>query len=67
MAVKLMVEETSVILGQTRPAASNWQTLSHNVVSSTPHHVEESSSSGKRHWLHIDENKLIIHSQMAVP
>ena len=36
-----------------QPAVSHWQTLSHNVVSSTPHlngiqiHV-----SGDRHWLH---------------
>jgi hypothetical protein len=32
----LLVEETRVPGEKHRPAASNWQTLSHNVVSSTP-------------------------------
>ena len=32
-----MVEETKVPGENHRPAASHWQTLSHNVVSSTPH------------------------------
>jgi hypothetical protein len=27
-----------------RPAVSHWQTLSHNVVSSTPHHEQDSNS-----------------------
>ena len=31
-----MVEETGVSGENHRPAASHWQTLSHNVVSSTP-------------------------------
>jgi hypothetical protein len=26
------------------PVASHWQTLAHNVVSSTPHHEQESNS-----------------------
>ena len=34
----LLVEETRVPRKNHRPAASHWQTLSHNVVSSTPHH-----------------------------
>ena len=38
----LLVEETGVPGENHRPAASHWQTLSHNVV-----------SSGDRHWLHI--------------
>jgi hypothetical protein len=32
----LLVEETEVLGENHRPAASHWQTLSHNVVSSTP-------------------------------
>ena len=33
----LLVEETRVPRENHRPAASHWQTLSHNVVSITPH------------------------------
>ena len=33
----LLVEETGVTGENHRPVASHWQTLSHNVVSSTPH------------------------------
>ena len=45
----LLVMETGVSGENHQPIASHWQTLSHNVVSSTPrtHHV-----SGDRHWLH---------------
>ena len=32
----LLVEETGVLRENHRPVASDWQTLSHNVVSSTP-------------------------------
>ena len=32
----LLVEETGVHRENHRPVASHWQTLSHNVVSSTP-------------------------------
>jgi len=32
----LLVEETGVPRENHRPAASHWQTLSHNVVSNTP-------------------------------
>jgi len=34
----LLVEETGVPGENYRPAASHWQTLSHNAVSSTPRH-----------------------------
>jgi len=36
-----------------RPVVSHWQTLSHNVVSSTLRHerVRTHSISGNRHWL----------------
>ena len=40
----LFVEETGVPRENHRPAASHWQTLSHNVVSSTPHHEHDSNS-----------------------
>jgi hypothetical protein len=47
----LLVEETGV---NHRPAASHWQTLSHNVVSSTPRPsvVGTHNVSGDRHLLH---------------
>ena len=37
-----------------RPAVSHWQTLSHNVVLSTPRHEKGSNHNfnGDRHWLH---------------
>jgi len=37
----LLVEE---IVENHRPAASHWQTWSHNVVSSTPRHERDSNS-----------------------
>ena len=39
----LLVEETRVPGENHRPAASHWQTLSHNIVSSTPRHERDSS------------------------
>jgi hypothetical protein len=36
----LLVEEIGVPGENHRPDASHWQTLSHNVVSSTPHHEQ---------------------------
>jgi hypothetical protein len=42
----LLVEVIRVPGESHRPVASRWKTLSHNVVSSTPH------LSGDRHWLH---------------
>jgi hypothetical protein len=50
----LLVEETGVPRENHRPVASHWQTLSYNVVSSTPHlsGVQTHNESGDRHWLH---------------
>ena len=40
----LLVEETREKEENYRPAASHWQTLSHNVASSTPRHERDSNS-----------------------
>jgi len=40
----LLVEETGVPGENYRPAASHWQTLSHNVASSTPRYERGSNS-----------------------
>jgi hypothetical protein len=40
----LLIEETGVPGEKHRPVASHWQTLSHNVVSSTPRHQQDSNS-----------------------
>ena len=40
----LLVEETGVPGENHRPVASHWQTLSHNVVSSTPQRGRGSNS-----------------------
>jgi len=50
----LLVEKTGVPGENHRPAASHGQTLSHNVVSSTPRHERGLNSqlySGNRRWL----------------
>jgi hypothetical protein len=40
----LLVEESRVHGEKQWPAAGHWQTLSHNGVSSTPHHERASNS-----------------------
>jgi len=50
----LLVEETGVCGENHLPVASHWQTLSHNVVSSTPllSGIRIHNVSGYRYWLH---------------
>ena len=50
----LLVYETEVAGENHQPVASHWQSLSHNVVSSTLRHEQGSNSqqSGDRQWLH---------------
>ena len=40
----LLVEETGVLGEHHRSTANHWKTLSHNVVSNTPGHEQDSSS-----------------------
>jgi len=44
METVLFVEETGVPWENHRPTASHWQTLSHNMVSSTSRHERDSNS-----------------------
>ena len=46
----ILVEETGELGENHRSAASNWQTLSHNVVSSTPSPKQDLNINGAR-WL----------------
>jgi len=46
----LLMEETGVPGENQRPTSSQWQTLSHNVVSSTPHLSRIRTLVGERHW-----------------
>ena len=50
-----LVEETRVPVENHRPATIHWQTLSHNVASSTPrlNRISTLNVSGDRHWSHI--------------
>ena len=46
----LLVEETRAPAENHRPVTSHWQTLSHNVVSSTPRHERDSNSQLQWWW-----------------
>jgi len=50
----LFVKETGLPGENHRPAANYWQTLSHNVVSSTSRRsrIRTHNVSGDRHWWH---------------
>ena len=50
----LLGEETGILAENHRPVESHWQTLSHDVISSTPHHkrFRTHNVSGDGHWLH---------------
>jgi hypothetical protein len=50
----LLLEETGVPGENHQPAASHWQTLSPNVVLSTPHmsSIQTHNVSSDSHWLH---------------
>jgi len=50
----LLVEETGVPWENHQPVESHLQTLSHNVVSSTPRlsGIQTHNVSGNKHWLH---------------
>jgi hypothetical protein len=56
----LLVEETGVPGEIHRPIANQWQTLSHNAVSSTPHVSDD------KYWLHWS-NYHMIKTTMAFP
>jgi len=50
----LLMEEPGVAGENHRPVASQWQTLSHHVISSTHrlNGIRTHNVSGDRHWLH---------------
>ena len=47
------MEETGVPGENHRPAASHWQTLSHNAVHLAPRLIRTQNISGDSHWLQI--------------
>ena len=49
----LLVEETGVLGENHRPVVSHWQTLSHNIVSSTPCYEQDSDSLTKVQYTFI--------------
>ena len=60
MVIILLLEETGIPEEKHQPATSHWQTLSHNVVSSTPR------LSGIRTHNVSDDNKFNYHMIMTM-
>ena len=50
----LLVEENGVPQKKHWPATGHWQTVSHNVLSSTPPYewIRTHNFNGHRHWMH---------------
>ena len=66
----LLVEETTLHTENHQPAASHWQTLSHDVVSSTPHHEWDSNLQHYWSWAQIAQivvNPTTIWSRSCLP
>jgi hypothetical protein len=63
----LLVVVTRVLGGNNRSAASHWQTLSRNVVSSKPRlsEIQAHNFCGDRHWLHSKHNYYAITTMTA--
>ena len=61
----LLGEETGVSRENHKPATSHWQTLPHNVVSSTSclSGIRTHNVSGDGHWLQVVVNSTTIHSR----
>ena len=60
----------SVLLVEHRPVASNWQTLSHTIVSSTARHERDSNSQLRWWWaliVHVVVNPTTIRSRPRRP
>ena len=64
------MEDTGILVpGENhRPAASYWQTLSHNIVSSTLHlsGIQTHNASGDRHWLYRPQQEVSVCSSYSV-
>jgi hypothetical protein len=65
----VLLKETAVPWENHRPVASHWQTLSRNVVSSTPRlsGIRTCNISEDRHWLHICSHKSNYYTITTTP
>jgi hypothetical protein len=65
----VLLKETAVPWENHRPVASHWQTLSRNVVSSTPRlsGIRTCNISEDRHWLHICSYKSNYYTITTTP